>query len=355
MKKHKKPIDISIFVPIALLVFIASLSCSPSPTLNLKIHDFWQRPLHIVWIQVPGMKLKHFSPIVHGLNQQEIFHWNSFLGKMDCVGQVWTHNYMQKYTTLSQQLNMSHWGHFLSDVHKTKNPLEHLTNKQEIWGSFLREGYRVGLLDLIPENKIYALIKEHQNQLFLKNSTPQILYWNTFKPITEKDKDQYNDFPNFIPIPMIRPKSLAIENGMYTSENCQGTQCEFEQMKIIDSLQQTLRHNSARTMTIIRDFSYLSYIQSGKKKDALDSLSRIKTLWEKITEESINQSQLVILSFPYTFNLEPVLKQDFIGEVYAHGKGAEHFCGVYDLVDFYHRFFFLSKRKELPQDFKKKL
>ena len=330
-----------------ILIFTAS--CARVQTLNLKPHEYSERPKHIVWIQVAGFSEEHI-PLLR-FNVTDASH-KTFMEQADCVGKMWNFNLYKLRPEASNS--------FTSQMTGSKNVNGTCTDYEtKASPVYLHEiGYEVAFLET-GANADQSLEKSlgcSNNELLNMN---EMRFYKMGANSTSNLKTfHYQDSPDQV--------SESMKPGMYFDRSCQKGVCYSTLSNNFKTLWSRLIKDRLKTFFIVRDFNFQNAL---KKKDlnlAKESLLEIDRI---IGTLPVDRNEILIMisgaeSLPIEFPLQGKEWADFersgknliykntslMSPVLARGPMAENFCGIFDEADMLKRTIYKPERKKFNWD-----
>jgi hypothetical protein len=310
------------------IFFIFLLGCAQVTSLNLKKHQFGQKPEKIIWFQIPGLEEEHLSVIRFSnpsLSQKTSFE------QMVCLGKFWTFNLYDlrpdsKNGTFSQ----------LTGKKDITNSCEDYNHKP-IWNYLLKPGYKAGIIErgLNPSSSLInqtGCEKEKSN--FFQNSFIWIM-----------DKKNTNNGKDFLIV-----DGIPFEQGVpFFEKTCQKSDCNHSLSSEAYSIYQALLKQSERLLLIVRDGSYQKALENKKTKEAVEILLELDKTIDFFTSVANKRSDVLVLvtssdvksaQFPLAGKQWSEFEKNgknlafnnkrLVGTSWAHGARAENFCGFYE-------------------------
>jgi hypothetical protein len=329
-------------VPLLCLSGILS-SCSGVGILGTKQHVYSIRPSRVVWIQVPGLKVEHFSMLF--FNDIPKGH-DYFFNRASCLGKMWNYNLFQ--------VRPSPEASFLSQTTGTKNIVGQCQDysKKPVWNYFQKIGFSFGSFQAGNKDKLYSSqvcqenIKEFQKDgVIWKMSSPPSKEANTFHYQTLK---QYK------------------KGHSYYDLTCQKDGCFSGPLSNIKHIYNNFTKNNSQTFFVYRDDMYFEHLKKRnvhKARERLVELDKIINFF--LDDEKLAPKTLVLLTSAATKNVEfpkrgvdwkkfekngkNVLykRQSLLSFALSFGPGSENFCGIYPESDVFRRVLWSSKDSKL--------
>lgn len=316
------------------VLFFASIiffmSCSRSPTLNLRPRTFGSVPRHVVWLQVPGLELEHIAMLRFARTDSRRL---SVLEEVDCVGAAWSYSYYDIRTNARESSLVQLTGS--ADV---KNNCA-TDERFPAWQYYRALGFNPLALEMGTGSE--NSLEQHAScngEKFLDGLT-----WVTMRAAPNKKEDKH----------LFHYQSKReLQNGqMHWDQTCQAKdgKCYASLSNNVKTMWENRTTNSTLgTFFLIRDFSYLKNLKNKDVKAARESLSEVEKVVSYFREQSDANQILILVTAGESQSLRFPKRGDeweqfekagknvlferskLMSPVLARGPSAENFCGVYE-------------------------
>lgn len=312
---------------INIILLLVTFSCASKSSLNMKNHEFSSKAKNIIWFQIPGLEMEHFSMLRFNKNVTDLTSFEN----ASCVGSMWTHNLYdlrpEAYDSYSSQMTGS------SNI-KSHCPS---SNSSGVWSYLSELGYKTTILENIQNKK-----NQIENLSSCEAETPLLGGIQVFS--MSKAKTESSSIYHF-------QEKLELNEGIFFDKTCQqgSSGCLASLSNNGVSIWKELSEKNTRNIFIIRDFSYLDALKRNDFETAKLSLMEVQKLHEHfINLAKSSDDYLVLLTsaeskkidFPRKgreweeferFGKKISIKQSSLtSPAIAYGAGSENFCGVYN-------------------------
>jgi len=332
------------FFPI-LCLFILS-SCSRFTTVNLKVHQFSQKPRNIIWLQIPGLTDEHLAMMRFTSNDLKK---TTAFEEMACTGKTWSYNLYNIRPTPETG--------FLSQMSASKNITANCSELPEtsMMSFFHEQEYRIGIYEYgTTEQQSFSTVKNCPS--VSSKWTENYALWVSRKTANPDAKFfHYQDAEPFD------------KSGEWFDRSCQGRSCFADSHSNIVSLWERFKSEKGNHVFIIRDFSFYNALMDKKYLLARERLIEIeKTLSRFLFDTQTRKDSLILVTSSAARHIElPENGPDWgdfekngtkalfkhsalISPVYSWGARAENFCGLYDESEILGRLLFTPRENRLP-------
>ena len=322
---------------LSILLVSCFLGCTSGKTINLNRHNFNQRPQHIVWFMVPGLREEHIGLVKFGSETlQEVSSFERSL----CFGKMWNFN-------LFQLRPRSLFG-FLSQATGNKNIGDACKGfaEEPIWNIFHNVGYKTAILESgISEQDSFAGARSCDDGRFLSKSA-----LIRMSP-GGKGRRQFH-----------YQKPFEFEEGqIFYDRSCQGNACFANISDNAEVLWKSLQAYEG-SIFVVRIGDYRNAV---REKDILKAggiLKEIEQLLDRFLKEVRGGEMLVLMTSSEVESFEFPERgrrwEEFVergghilyrhpslmSSVWASGAGAENFCGIYGESDVFNRILWRPSR-----------
>ena len=312
------------FILICVLVFSG---CAQVTSLNLKKHQFGLQPTRIVWIQVAGLDHEHLAMLRFSYPTAND---KTALENSMCTGLAWSYNLFSLRPSPQESM--------LSQITGKKN----ITGKCEdfsqkpIWDYLIANSYRAGIIEIDAREEESLIQPKCQsgNQDFTKGT----VFWS-MRPQPPKGAEEY--------VPSVPQKFVS--GQVYWDKTCRMNGCGSALRASVTSLYSQFERNVAKSIFIIRDFSYRHELERRNFNGAREVLRDIDKSVESFYQLADTRNDLLVvvsgaagidLEFPLEgkdwqkFDMKGAEVYPRRGElsvpVFARGARSENFCGFYE-------------------------
>lgn len=324
------------------LVLILSsllLSCSRVQTLNLKTHDYSDRPKNIIWFQVAGLQEEHLAMIKFSVSKG---HQAASFEKMSCMGKAWNYNLYG--------LRPSAGEGFLSQIVGSKNITGTCRDfsQKPFWKYVNEAGYKVGIFESLAGKRSLSYSKDcAEGRGFLGQSTLwKMEHSDSNKLFHYLGNEKFN------------------KDEVYYDKSCKKGTCFATIFDNIKSIWTRFKKEPGLSIFIVRDFSYLKALKSKNISKAREVLLELDKSIGYLFKEMKRDNQtlfLVTSSGPLNFEMPKEGKEWFefersgkhvlfrntslLSPVMSYGAGAENFCGIFEESEMVNRIFWSTNKK----------
>lgn len=313
-----------------LLVVIMILfnSCAKVKTIGLEAHRFNANPKHIIWFQIAGLNEEHLALLRY--NRDSTYEKTSF-EKSTCLGKTWSYNLYDIRPTANNS--------FKSQLVGSKNITNSCSDYRHkpLWEYTKSLKYQVAVFEsgAKTKNSLLASLSCNDGKDFLND----IYMFEMSAPI-EGVKEQYYKTGENSPIN---------DPGIYFDKSCKSNNCFSTMEENIRKLYPRFANNKARTVFIIRDFSYLNALKSKNIAKANEILHSIERLYQDFIDVSDKKGEtLALITAGESYKLELprkgrewenytkagkgviYKKSSLVSPVFSYGASSENFCGFYE-------------------------
>lgn len=307
----------------ALLAALSSCAFFPKEV-GEKRHIFSQRPTKVIWLQVPGVSINHFSLVkLSGSIIEQPIPLESAL----CTGRAWNYSLFEVAPSGKDTIEMQ-----LSGSRNTKKDCQKLPY---IWKDLLRYGFTSGVYHV---NKSEPL--NDSDQMCYEENLNDIALWRSV-PTKNLKLNKDTKFHH-----QERNKQYYL-NTAYYDKSCDEKVCHGEFEKNIKTIYEDFFAKREFHFLSIQDFSYQKFI---KKQDYTAAKEYLQSLLNVVEYFRLRKADdlLFLVTFvdPVEMLLPPSGKDwkrildkvqvhpgKLHSEVLAWGAGAEKFCGFYHTSD----------------------
>jgi hypothetical protein len=312
-----------------MLMLCALTGCAFFPKeIGEKRHKFNQRPTKVIWLQVPGLSVNHFSLVkLAGSIMEEQIPLESVV----CTGRAWNYSLFEVGPGAKDTIQMQ-----LSGSRNTKTKC---SQQQFIWKDLLRYGFTSGVLLRDQFGTSLAV-----NPMCYEDNLNDIVLWKS-APTKNLSVDKELKFHH-----QERKKQFYL-NTAYFDKSCDDGTCHSEFEKNIKTLYEDFFAKREFHFLSVQDFTYQNFIKKqdySKAKEYLQSLLKVIEYFKSKKRDDL----LVLMTFvdPIEMLLPPSGKDwkrildkpkthpaKLHTEVLAWGAGSEKFCGIYHTSDLKNR------------------
>ncbi|MCK5882082.1 MAG: hypothetical protein KAG61_00215 [Bacteriovoracaceae bacterium] len=335
---------------IFLVFMLLFAGCSKVRTINLEPHTFSSRPNHIVWIQVAGLDEEHLAMIRFSKNSANI---KTALENSQCVGSMWSYNLFK----LRPSSELS----FLSQLNGRKN-LDGTCKDYDLkplWSYTDRLDYTAGIFESQTSgDDLYKKTLDCKKNSEYFDST---YFWKMGKAPNKAKANFYNQMD----------KTPFSKGGVFYDDSCQTGVCYTTLEGNVSSVYRRFAEGKGKTLFIVRDFTYENALKSRNYPRARELLVALDKMYGDFTQYGKEKGKtLILLTSGAARNLELpqrgseweqfdlngksiVFKnRALISPVFAHGSGAENFCGMFEESEIMKRILWVPSQSQLEEDIK---
>ena len=334
-------------VVLLLFTMISILGCMNVKTINLRKHNFNERPQHIIWFMIPGLHEEHLGLLK--TNPSPLYKKNHLESGL-CFGKLWNFNLFE----LRPHSSLGH----LSQATGTKNVSNFCNGLKQgpVWSVFSKIGHKSVILESAISRKYSFELSQSQecnHGSFLSKTSLIRMHQGEGKEFHYQREIIFN------------------EGDIFYDKSCQKDICfaSFsENAKAIWKKMQTYEN----VFFVLRIGNYGNAIENKKIFSAKKILAEIDELIGYFLKETNSQS-LVIVSSSGAKNFEFPKKgrswgkfqnrgknviykrTSLMSPIWASGSGAENFCGIYDESDVFNRILWRPKRNFFEENILQRL
>lgn len=285
-----------------------------------KRHVFNQRPTKIIWLQIPGVTINHFSLVkLTGSIVEQSIPLESAL----CTGRAWNHSLFEVGPSDKNIIEMQLSG--------SRNTRKNCSKIDYVWSDLVRYGFTSGVYHVDRDSPL-----SENDQMCYEKDLRNIALWRSV-PNKGLKIDRASKFHH-----QERQKQYFL-NTAYYDKSCDGKTCHGDLEKNIKTIYEDFFSKRKFHFLSIQDFSYQSFIKDQDYKAAKKYLVSILNIIEYFKKRKAdNLLFLVTFVDPVEMLLPPsgkawkkILKRVQVhpsklhSEVLAWGAGSEKFCGIY--------------------------
>jgi hypothetical protein len=226
-----------------ILALVMLASCSRTPTINMKGHDFGKKANHQIWIQMAGLNDEHLALLRFNRDDAKIL---SSFEQASCVGRMWNYNIYD--------LRPDPFVGLFSQLFGSKNiekACKDVTSRKAAWEYFQSAGYDVGVFETkgLGQRSITFYEKCRREGKFLDN----LYIWRQ-----EKLKGASSRLFHYL-----EDKEFNTP-GIYYDKSCQGDHCFVSPYSNVVTVWKKFVKNKTRSLFIVRDTSYYQFLKRKK-------------------------------------------------------------------------------------------
>lgn len=329
--------DKYLFSYIVLFFFICT--CSKQVLIGnqkVKVEEF---PQKVIWLQIAGLSEEHL-PIIKFI-LKDASNKLSF-SQFSCFGKAWNYNLYKLEPTPIESM--------LAQLTGKKNIKNLCFDKSHLplWNNFSQLGYSSGILRSGLER--FSAKQKSLECLDNKEFGREIIQW-------QMDKSQSTDKKQIYHVD--RPQNFK-KGVKYYDLSCQNANntCYSDVFDNINYLLEFLK-NKKKYFFVVQDFTLYNDSLKNKTNNVYNYLIKLNSILYDLLEKIKGQKKALLLVSsigPVDIKLPPQgaqwsklshlqidaykgKKRQFFTPVWAMGASSEKFCGMYDEVDIYHKFF----------------
>ncbi len=310
-----------------LLCILVFSGCAQVTSLNLKKHQFGLQPTRIVWFQIAGLDHEHLAMLRFS---SPTANDKTALESSMCTGMAWSFNLFSLRPSAHESM--------LSQITGKKNIAGNCEDfaQKPIWNYLIPSGYRAGIIEVDAREEESLIQPKCQNAS--QDFTKETIMWS-MRPQSPKGAEDY--------VPSVPQKFTS--GKVYWDKTCRMNGCGSALRSSISSIYGQFERNVAKSIFIIRDFSYRHEIERKNFNAAREVLRDIDKSIESFYQLADARADLLVVvsgaaGIDLEFPLEGKEWQKFDmkgsdiyprkGElstpVFAKGARSENFCGFYE-------------------------
>lgn len=295
----------------ALLALFLVVSCSKVPTINLKEHTFNKAPDDIVLVQISNLDQDVFAQLKFS---QTLVESKIFTENFNCIGQMWRMNHTLLKPSIEDSLFTQ-----ISGFPRSEKSCEKYKTEKLLAENFLKFGYGA----IYYEKGISSFIDGAKscNEEIFKNS---IVFRST-----EASKVMNQSFH--------AEKRATYDLGkIYDDESCSKSGCFTSDKANFTHIWSSVK-NFPRKIFVYRELAP----EKMTIKDRAKRITQLDDLLIYLTGEFANKNPQALIIVTNTN------ENSISTKVWALGPMSENFCGEYNELSFYNRFFWKSQKTEI--------
>ncbi len=333
------------WVSIITLVAIFS-SCARVQTLNMEKHKYSERPLNIVWIQVPGLSVEQLA-LLRLSTKNAVEKTNLELAQ--CIGNVWNYNLFEMQPESRKGL--------ISQINGSQNIKGTCDDfiQKPVWRYFKEMGYNTAVFEQVStlEESVLRAKSCGSSETYI-NSEDTFLVMSPQKFLNEGEFHRLEKSWN--------KKGIAFDKA------CLSGSCVSTLEANVQDFYQDWAQANAKNFLLIRTMNLEKALKAkdlSKVKEALTELNRLVMFFSnKITSRSLLVvSSTAAIGVEYPANIKEWGEFERTGKnfsfkstqltspLFAFGAMAENFCGMYSESDALKRILYLPPSKKFDWDY----
>lgn len=295
---------------IVLLVLLLGISCTRVPTINLKEHSFNKSPDNIVLVQISNLGQDVFAQLKHS---QTLIGSRIFTENFDCVGQMWRMNHSKIIPSLDDSFFTQ-----LTGFPRSENSCEKFKSETIFADKFIKFGFG----SIFYERGDSNFINDARacNEEIFKNT----ITFNS-KPLQKINNLKFHAEKNGSYLP----------NNIYNDESCSTSECFSPLKENFEHIWASVKSYPRRVM-IVRDSAATNGSIQFKKKRIDQVTTFLSFLSSEFKEKNPTTLAVVVISE----------ENGAMTRLWASGPMSENFCGEFNELDFYNRFFWRSEKSD---------
>lgn len=314
------------------LIILALFGCAQVTGINLRKHQFSQKPEKIIWFQIAGLHEEHFSWIYFDPDEK-LNSYNQFL----CFGKAW--NY-----TMKDLRHDSTVGFRVQDTAKMNitGECEDFSHKP-IWSYLKEKGYASGILEIASNSKnSLQQVKKCDKDPYLRDAH----VWISRDQLKESDRSFHADL-----------KENYQTDRFYFDKSCFKGECVSNRIQNVERLYNWIKDKKDKHLFIVKEYGYEQALKSRDFQKAKKILREYNVLIESFLPKTIDSNTLFIVTGTSSIGVEipgkgmdlkafldKGLKANYrdtmlLSPVLASGARSENFCGMFNESELMKRIF----------------
>ncbi len=307
------------------------IGCSGRPTIGMKDQVFGEKAKHIVWIQIPGLSLEHLAFLkmdLQSANEKVSFE------RMNCVGGSWSFNLKELRPNFSSGFNSQILG-----SKNVKGTCEDL-DRNPVWSYYERAGYSSAIYEA-PARGLKSFTELNSCSTNFNPMKNSVVWIQDRLPNESYQTFHFQENPNQNKV------------GVYYDKSCSKKGCYSKLRDNVVNLWKSFSQELPKTFLMVRDASFIKAIRNKKYLEAKEALVELNQVVDFFLAQSgvslvVTSSEAMGIEFPKAGRSWEMIEKrglnvnykrsQLLAPVFAHGPGAENFCGVYEESEIFKRF-----------------